>query len=95
MKLFTTGWSTLLTSLKDSTGAVAADVLNHAPAVVYKLDNPSSEFVTLWVKSDQDKVTFSVNPVSLEEDTQTKLMNRAIDLGYEPVTTPTVNPLSR
>ncbi|WP_211468039.1 hypothetical protein [Collimonas silvisoli] len=95
MKKFVTGWSTPFANEKNPTEVDATEFLNLSRSFEAKLGPSRGEVVTLWVQSNQERVKFSVNPVSLQEDAQTKLMNRAIDLGYEPVVTPTLNPLLR
>lgn len=47
------------------------------------------DVVSFSVKSSQEKVVISVNPVSMNEDYQTQALNRAMKLGYEPTLAPT------
>lgn len=94
MTTFSTKWVDLVDVISSSQRAMANRRVD-TPSVDLNVGRGPRDTVTVWVKSNQEKVVFSMNPISLEEDAQTKLMNRAIDLGYEPATISTVNPLSR
>lgn len=95
MKQFATGWSMPFAIEKNPTEVDAIEFLNLSRSFETSVGQARGEVVTLWVQSNQERVKFSVNPVSLQEDAQTKLMNQAIDLGYEPVVVPTLNPMFR
>ena len=95
MNSIATMWSTVFNQLKEneaaSVMAPSYTAVSQPPANVKRWAN----VVTFTVQSSQREVVVAVNPGSLEEDYQTQVLNRAMELGYEPAMMPTTGPLFR